>query len=364
MSSFLSRSIGAMLCLVLTACLHQDVIETPEVVETPDTLGTQDTLGTPDTLETPDDPPPPNSHNGLACEENLPPVKLEGAWSWVRMPGGQHANLMSVVWTGARLVAVGTNGSIETSPDGLEWSPQTSGTAHTLHSIACAPIGLVAVGDSGTILRSPDGVTWSSGVSGTETTLLSLIWTGTQFVAVGDEGAILTSVNGSDWTTRLSGTGSPLRSVAASDERIVAVGDGGLILSSADGSSWTQQESGTDQSLVTVVWAGDRFLTFSMILSSSSGFMSARRTSSDGIEWVSVPGTQVPHFKHARRIGDNVAGVYLGDVPSTEDKIAFSVDSGSGWVVSASKPVFGARDIAWTGERVVILGGRAIRSMP
>jgi len=49
------------------------------------------------------------------------------------------------------------------------------------------------MGADGTILTSPDGITWASQTSGTTVTLRSVTWSGTQFCAVGNDGTILTS---------------------------------------------------------------------------------------------------------------------------------------------------------------------------
>lgn len=46
-----------------------------------------------------------------------------------RNPLPTDAHLHSVVWTGSQLVAVGWNGTILTSPDGITWTQQPAGTA-------------------------------------------------------------------------------------------------------------------------------------------------------------------------------------------------------------------------------------------
>jgi hypothetical protein len=52
-------------------------------------------------------------------------------------------------------VAVGTQGTILTSPDGRVWTAQQSGTAKNLWSVAWSGSQLVVVGRGGTILTSP-----------------------------------------------------------------------------------------------------------------------------------------------------------------------------------------------------------------
>lgn len=52
-------------------------------------------------------------------------------------------------------VAVGWNGAILTSPDGVSWTQQTSGTGNSLYGVAYGNGTFVAVGAYGAILTSP-----------------------------------------------------------------------------------------------------------------------------------------------------------------------------------------------------------------
>jgi hypothetical protein len=67
---------------------------------------------------------------------------------------------MSVAYGNGTFVAVGEKGTILSSIDGVNWSPQISGITDWLRGIAFANGYFVAVGDAGTILTSPDGMNW------------------------------------------------------------------------------------------------------------------------------------------------------------------------------------------------------------
>jgi hypothetical protein len=82
------------------------------------------------------------------------------AWYW-RNSLAQVNNLYSVTYGSDLFVAVGDNGIIVTSPDGVTWTPRTSSMANRLNGIAYGNGIYVAVGEYGRILTSPDGVTWS-----------------------------------------------------------------------------------------------------------------------------------------------------------------------------------------------------------
>ena len=114
------------------------------------------------------------------------------SWHWAN-PKPHGNSLNSVAWSGTQFVAVGAGGTILTSPDGMTWTAQNSGTTNQLSGITWSGAQFVAVGDFGNILTSPDGVTWTAQNSGTTNWFHGITWSGAQFVAVGDGGTILTS---------------------------------------------------------------------------------------------------------------------------------------------------------------------------
>jgi uncharacterized repeat protein (TIGR02543 family) len=113
----------------------------------------------------------------------------------------QTASLVSIIWTGSQLVAVGgcrnkTEGalsSIYTSTDGDVWERQSVTTRAFLNCVASTGGGYVAVGDSGTVFTSIDSKTWKKQPSGTTRDIYGVAWTGSKIVAVGNAGLILTS---------------------------------------------------------------------------------------------------------------------------------------------------------------------------
>ena len=140
--------------------------------------------------------------------------------------------LGGVAYGNGLFVAVGWNGAILTSPDGVNWTAWTSGTSSELKGVAHGNSLFVAVGKSGTILTSPDGVSWNQQTSETSSELKGVAYGNSLFVAVGDDGTILTSPDGVSWTARTSGTSSELKGVAYGNSLFVAVGKDGTILTS------------------------------------------------------------------------------------------------------------------------------------
>ncbi|MEO7426080.1 MAG: hypothetical protein ABI036_12905 [Fibrobacteria bacterium] len=183
--------------------------------------------------------------------------------------------LTSVAWAHDRWVAVGmikftyiTLGLtsyiplVLTSLDGTTWETQDRPPGSALLSAIWTGDQVVAVGQQGTILTSPDGVAWKSHSDTSWSDLFSVNWIDGQLIAAGDNGIIITSTNGSDWIFRNSGTDQAIYSVQKADSLYIAVGSGGTSLVSKDGWNWEQPDKITTQSLFTSVSMGNQVLIY------------------------------------------------------------------------------------------------------
>src|SRR5207249_265835 len=107
------------------------------------------------------------------------------------------------------------------------WQPRVSGITNNLWSVAYAANQWVAVGEQGTIVTSPDGVAWTSRSSGFPTRWLVGVGYGAgTWVVVGENGLILTSTDAIAWTPRKT-TGTRINAVAYGNGTFVAVDDVG-----------------------------------------------------------------------------------------------------------------------------------------
>ncbi len=215
------------------------------------------------------------------------PSLVNVGWTWLN-PAPQGDSLYDNIWTNTQLIAVGANGRIMTSSNGVSWTIRNSGTTNALQSIAWSGTRLVVGGNSGTILTSDDdGVTWvkrsypTGNLPAGLGTILSVIWDGTQFVAVGKNKLIIKSTDGVNWTLiSLVGDGSSyndLVDVAYSGSLYVAVGFTGKVLTSSDGENWSEVGAGIADILHSLAWTGSAFV--------AGGSSNAVYTSSDGINW-------------------------------------------------------------------------------
>ena len=172
-----------------------------------------------------------------------PPVTDWTQATSTSLPPGFTANLSAVTYS-SQFVALGADGSILSSSDGLTWTLATGTVPSGMNSIAFG-LGLyVTVGNGGNIFTSPDLVTWIQATSNTSGDLYSVSFLNGGFVATGANGTLLTSPDGVTWTARVSTplTANALRGAAfrtAPTALYVVVGDAGTVVTSTDGTNWT-----------------------------------------------------------------------------------------------------------------------------
>jgi Protein of unknown function (DUF1566) len=230
--------------------------------------------------------------------------------NWTTQASGTSNDLYGVTWSGSQFVAVGANGTILTSSDGVNWTLQASGTSYSLSSITWSGSKFVAVG--GVIVTSPDGVKWTTQESGltngllgvTTNNLFSVAWSGSKFAAVGIDDTILTSPDGVNWAqvsgpSTLSSYTTRLCSIAWSGSKFVAVGyylrgDDIDILTSPDGTTWTVPTPlpGNSEDLSGITWSGSKFV----VVGSLFPYGGDGLTSPDGVNWAWWTSGAIPYY--------------------------------------------------------------------
>jgi photosystem II stability/assembly factor-like uncharacterized protein len=173
----------------------------------------------------------------------------------------------------ARFVAVGSAGTLLTSPDGISWTRRTSPTTRDLHSVtrfnpsSADPAVFLAVGDNGTILSSENGADWTEKTSPTSKDLHAIaagrVVNASKIVpcvvVVGEDGTIFYSYNTRTWTEAdIPATTETLLGVAGLSSGFVAVGEHGAIVASSNARFWSERESHTLRRLNDVAWTGSQ----------------------------------------------------------------------------------------------------------
>ncbi len=210
-------------------------------------------------------------------------------------------SLNDVAWNGIdTLVAVGDNGVILNSPNGLAdvWADASAVIApQALTGVTWENINsqFLIVGAGSTVL-SGDGANWNqkdlSALPGA-VNLEDVAWLGDKYITVGKNGTILTSNgDGTVWTAQDAGANVAtisLNAVASNSNQIVVVGTNGTILNSTDGAVWVELANPTNNNLNDVSWDGSQF----NVVGSNDTIL----TSPDGITWTPhIPGTSDINF--------------------------------------------------------------------
>lgn len=294
-------------------------------------------------------------------------------WYGIPRPNGQA--LTGVVYdeTRGKYFAGLTDGSIGSSPDGMNWTwkPYSFGPVNTF---ACGLEHIVAmVGSYGIgwkLITSTDGETWSEslapdlyrpmlrhgngkfvilatmgsgsgglvsddGLHWTEIPIFGDSWTvdfaygAGHWVAKASDGKLYSSTDGLDWSmadqgpnlyaiNRVIRAGSPPLFVAISTER----GDlRGGVWASSDGSSWSQTWN-YPVSLYSIAWGSGRFVAV------GSGNIIA--TSEDGLHW---------DVRHDPNMDNSLMGVAYGGgrfvAAAERDGLVFSSPDGITWDVAS-----------------------------
>jgi len=184
---------------------------------------------------------------------------------WSACDSGTTNALRAVAFLGSRILIAGENGLVLYGDDVGSFRPGTlldGPTTAWLEAVATSPTLAVAAGDAGSIYTSPDGVFWKEQSSGSTAWFRGAAYGGGVFVVAGDSGTILTSANGTNWTKRTVPTTAHLHRVNYGAARFTAVGDGGVTVSSTNnGASWFAEYPGATNALQAAVTGGtDRLL--------------------------------------------------------------------------------------------------------
>lgn len=173
---------------------------------------------------------------------------------WILRASGTSNALRAVTFFGQRVVVTGESGTVlyADSLDHFHLGTLLDGaTEDWLEAVTASATQVVAVGDNGAVYTSANGISWRRQTTSYTYWLTGVKYGAGVFVAVGELGFIATSPNGSNWTVRSSGTTSDLNRVAyLGTGRFLAVGQDGVALTSLDaGATWAPEVTGATNDL-------------------------------------------------------------------------------------------------------------------
>ena len=292
-----------------------------------------------------------------------------------RSPLPTANTLNGVAYGNGRFVAVGDNGTIVTSSNGVDWTLGQSGVSLHLNTILFADGRFAAGGNSGVILWSDDGVNWSPGSFPLNSDLCAIgFGVGTNFpdglfVAICSTNIsfgiwrsynILTSANGLTWEPNASccfTTGFETRysSITCGNNRFVASGTAVLgslapvAISSLTGTYWT---TGVGSHSGLVAFGNGFFVLAKSFHVASNGASLLALTSANGVSWVQ-PSQTFSGQAFAPQAASFGGGrfVVVGDTGLT----ATSPD-GTNWTVQRVATDAQLRSVAFGGGTYVAVG--------
>lgn len=167
------------------------------------------------------------------------------SWTRVTAPSGQHYR--GIAHNGARFAAAGIGGTTSIrgaaaySDDGVNWTSASLPAGVLQISAIAHGAGLfVAVGEQGRIYTSADGVTWSNATSPVTALLRSIAFAKGLFVVGADGGRVLTSPDGITWTNNSLPTTSAFLTITQYNDLWHAASATSECYTSANGSTWTR----------------------------------------------------------------------------------------------------------------------------
>ena len=306
------------------------------------------------------------------------------AQTWhAEFTGGELTGVTSHAGTS---VAVGSVGTLLSSPGDGNWTPRESSVASPnfvgVNSVAQHAGTWVAVGDDGQMLSSADGAHWGA-VPGFDSSLLftRVIWQGAWFALGSNQ--VFRSTDAIVWNA-VASLPQRLQDVVSDGQKYIVVGDYGTIGSSPDGINWTQIDSynGSGPHLNGVTWDNGLWTAV------GGNIEAAILVSADGIQWTEQPINFGGGLERvAAHLGRRIATARLGAVFVSDDgatwaaqdtdarRALFTVhwlagewvatgeggtvihsSDGSQWLLDNSDAVGIVLDIDFDGERRVIVG--------
>lgn len=282
-------------------------------------------------------------------------------WSSLTIEGSP--DLAGLAWTGDRFLAVGWNGTIVSSWDGISWRWLSSRSPVVgygdINDMVEGNGTFVGVGEGSKVITSHNGADWFRSTEPEDGKYLSVVWTGTGFWAVGGH-RIIASTDGVSWTDVLFDYDVRLFDIAWNGSLMVAVGEKGpafgrlpTVATSTDGYEWSFQ---TIDTLAHVIgWSGSHFVAMAR---DSGEYL----TSTDAITWEKH--TLDEAFEdEAFEIRDMTSNgnrlVAVGRDHERDIPLVLSSIGGFIWNVE-DLPYVGRlslRDVTWTGRHFVSVGG-------
>ena len=274
-------------------------------------------------------------------------------WEARFMPQEDHLNqldLKDIVWDGSALVAVGQNGTILRSDDGMDWYIVASGS--DLNTVTHDGSRFVVGGHNGRMLTSTDATTWKYSYMGDDNYYVYGIATnGSDYVAVGQT-YTLYSNDLTTWNAYWEGATSVNTAVVYDGSQYVRTGDYGSIMT-WDGVStytgipdpkWEWSHYLASGLFNDLYWDGAVYIAVG-----NNGVISTSPDATDG-SWTDQNSTIIQHLKAVTKSDTRYVAV------GASGTILTSNNDGVTWVAQTSGINVTLNEVTWTGSQFVVVG--------
>ncbi len=257
--------------------------------------------------------------------------------------------------TKGMFVAVGANGTIHYSKDGINWSSDAGPGGNDLYGIGFGNNKYIAVEVDGTISYSDDGKNWIAISPDAAGNLHNVTYGKGKYVACGEDGAgnggIYYSNDGMNWSDPLSiSTSTPLRGIFYGGEKFVTVGPGGAVHYSSDGKNWSGNVGPGGTDLYDVSYGLGKFV---VVGSDAMGMNGEINYSKDLINWTNV-GPNSCFYGVCYGDGKFIAVGKDGLIHYSSDGINWSGDVGPGGGDNFRSVVYGNKRFVTVGQNGTI----------
>ena len=243
--------------------------------------------------------------------------------AWRMGSSGTSEHLFEVVWAGDRFVAAGAQGTVLTSADGLAWAPQTPFGSQTIHNLAWSGAELVTIAADGTVWHSPDGAGWVADGVALVGQYTALRYADGVFAAVGPSTTppfkgVQWSTDGVVWTP-LATTSASGVDIAWSGTEWALAGDLAGVYLTTDRLSWTWKrfQPALAASPVAIGWHLGQY-----ILAGGAGQI---LVSADGATWTPATAPSIASLTSATRYGAEVlVGGHGTTVLASDDGVSWA----------------------------------------
>ena len=198
-------------------------------------------------------------------------------------------NINKVVWENGKFVAISSY-TLAYSSDGITWTKGALTASDTYHyqDLVSAHGTFFVAYNGDYYYSSTDGITWTK-TNFSSYGFADLAWDGSRFVAVCSTSTPPTplyssSDYGDTWTQLGSNLSGKIYSIAYGNSTLVVVGNNATVMHSANGTTWTDGTVGfynVPDVFKQVIWGSDMFVAFG----NYSIFASCIAYSNDGDTW-------------------------------------------------------------------------------